>query len=141
VIRTTGQLVAFHGRLEDSVAEALRSLAQLHPEAADALNRLADENTQHREAVVRVYREGVTDAFEVGYLSRPLDEDDYPVVELEGPLGGAVEAALVNEDTLIRFLRDAADDSNQLLPGLPQAFQRLAKRKEKRKAVLESLAQ
>jgi len=140
VIRTTGQLIALHGELEDSVAEALRGLALLHPEAAGVLNGLADENAQRREAVARVYREGVTDAFEVGYLSRPLDEDDYPVIELEGPLGGAVEAALVNEETLTRFLRDAAEDSNQLIPGLPQAFQRLAKRMEKRRAVLESLA-
>jgi len=140
VIRTAGQLVGFHGRLEDSVADSLRGLALLHPEAAGALNGLADENEKRREAVARVYREGVTDAFEVGYLSMPLDENDYPIIELEGPLVGAVEAALVNEETLTMFLRDAAEDSNQLIPGLPQAFLRLAKRKEKRKAALGALA-
>jgi len=140
VIRTTGQLIALHGQLEDRLAEALRSLARLHPEAAGALNKLADESVQHRDTILKVYREGVTDAFEVGYLSRPMDEDEYKVAEPKGSLGEALRTALLNEDTVIRFCRDAAEDSNQLIPGLPQTFLRLAKRKEKRKAVLESLA-
>ena len=42
MIRTTSQLIALHGELEDRVAEILRSLAQIHPEAADTLSKLAD---------------------------------------------------------------------------------------------------
>jgi len=140
VIRTTSQLITLHGRLEDRLAETLRSLAQLHPEAAGALTRLADESIQHRDMILKVYREGVTDAFEVGYLSRPMDEDVYTVAEPKGSLGEALRTALVNEDTVIRFCRDAAEDSNQLIPGLSQTFLRLVKRKERRKAALESLA-
>lgn len=140
MIRTTSQLIALHGLLEDRLAETLRSLAQLHPEAAGVLTRLADESIQHRDMILKVYREGVTDAFEVGYLSRPMDEDGYTVAEPKGSLGEALRTALVNEDTVIRFCRDAAEDSNQLIPGLPQTFLRLAKRKERRKAALESLA-
>jgi len=140
VIRTAGQLITLHGQLEDKVAEALRSLARLHPEAAGALSRLADESVQHRDMVLKVYREGVTDAFEVGFLSKPMDEDGYKVAEPRGTLREALRVALANEETVIRFCRDAAEDSNQLIPGLPQTFTRLAKKKEKRKAALESLA-
>jgi len=139
VIKTTSQLISLHARLEEEVAEKLRALAQRHPGAAEALNKLADENIQHRDTVARVYREGVTDAFEVGYLSKPLNEGDYAINELEGPLKEAVRVAILNEDAVIRFCLDAFRDANQLIPSLPQTFSRLAKRKEKRKALLESL--
>jgi hypothetical protein len=139
VIKTTSQLVSFHAKLEDETAEKLRALAQGQPKAAEALIDLADENIQHRDTVTRVYREGVTDAFEVGYLSQPMNEGDYVINELEGPLNEAVMTALLNEDTVIRFCLDAFRDANQLIPSLPQTFSRLAKRKEKRKALLESL--
>jgi len=139
VIKTTSQLISLHAKLEEEAAEKLRVLAQRHPEAAEALNRLADENMQHRDTVTRVYREGVTDVFEVGYLSKPLEESDYTIDELEDPLREAVRTAQLNEDTVIRFCLDASRDANQLIPSLPQTFSRLAKRKEKRKALLESI--
>jgi hypothetical protein len=139
VIRTTSQLISLHAKLEEEAAEQLRALAQRNPEKAEALNRLADENIQHRDTVTRVYREGVTDAFEVGYMSKPLNEGDYAINELEGPLNEAVKTALLNEDAIIRFCLDASRDANQLIPNLPQTFSRLAKRKEKRRALLESL--
>jgi rubrerythrin len=139
VIKTTSQLISLHAKLEEEAAEQLRALAQRSPGEAEALNRLADENIQHKDTVARVYREGVTDAFEVGYMSKPLDEGDYAISELEGPLKEAVRTALRNEDAVIRFCLDASRDANQLIPSLPQTFSRLAKRKEKRKALLESL--
>jgi len=139
VIKTTSQLISLHAKLEEEAAEKLRALAQRHPEAAEALNRLADENIQHRDTVTRVYREGVTDAFEVGYMSKPLNEGDYTINELEGPLKEAVRTALLNEDAVIKFCLDASRDANQLIPSLPQTFSSLAKRKEKRKALLDSL--
>jgi len=139
VIRTTSQLISLHARLEEEAAEKLRGLAQRHPEAAEALNRLGDENMQHRDTVARVYREGVTDAFEVGYLSKPLEEGEYVIKDLKGPLNEAIETALLNDDAVIRFCHDASRDANQLIPSLSQTFQRLAKRKERRKALLESL--
>ena len=139
MIRTTSQLISLHAKLEEEAAKQLRALAQRNPEKAEALNRLADENIQHRDTVARVYREGVTDAFEVGYLSSPLNEGEYTIDELEGPLNEAVGAALQNEDTVIRFCLDASRDANQLIPNLPQTLSRLAKRKERRRALLESL--
>ena len=139
MIKTTSQLISLHAKLEEEAAGKLRALAQRHLGAAEALNKLADENMQHRDTVTRVYREGVTDAFEVGYLSQPLNEGDYTVKELKGPLKEAIRTAILNEDTVMRFCMDASKDTNQLIPSLPQTFQRLAKRKEKRKALLESL--
>jgi rubrerythrin len=139
VIRTTSQLISLLAKLEEESAEQLRALAQRNPEKAEALNRLADENIQHRDTVTRVYREGVTDAFEVGYISNPLNESDYAIDELEGPLNEAIRAAIRNEDTVIRFCLDASRDANLLIPSLPQTFSRLAKRKERRRALLESL--
>ena len=140
MIRTTSQLIALHGGLEDRLAEILRAQAQLHPEAAGVLSRLADEDIQHKEMILKVYREGVTDAFEVGFLSKPMDEDEYTVREPKGSLGSAIKTILLNEDTVARFCKEAAKDANQLIPSLPQTFLRLAKRKEKRRALLESLA-
>lgn len=139
MIKTTSQLISLHAKLEEETAKKLRALAQRHPGAAEALNKLADENMQHRDTVARVYREGVTDAFEVGYLSKPLNEGDYAINELEGPLKEAIRVAILNEDTVIRFCLDASRDANQLIPSLPQTLSRLAKRKEKRRALLESL--
>jgi len=139
VIKTTSQLISLHAKLEEESAGKLRSLAQRHPGAAEALNRLADENIQHRDTITRVYREGVTDAFEVGYLSRPLNEGEYVIKELTSPLNEALKTALLNEEAVIKFCVDASRDVNQLIPSLPQTFQRLAKRKEKRKTLLESL--
>ena len=139
MIRTTSQLISLHAKLEEEAAERLRALAQRNPEKAEALNRLADENIKHRDMVARVYREGVTDAFEVGYTSNPMNESDYAIDALEGTLNEAIGAALRNEGTVIRFCLEASRDANQLIPSLPQTFSRLAKRKEGRRALLESL--
>ena len=57
--------------------------------------RLAKENIRHRDMSLRAYREGVTDAFEVGFLAEPLNPDDYMLDDPTGDLGEAVG----NEET------------------------------------------
>jgi rubrerythrin len=139
LLKTTSQLISFHGKLEDSLSTQLKSLADRHPDLSEKLYELAEENTRHKEMVQRVYREGVTDAFEVGFLTNPLNEDEYIINLLEGNIEKAVKKAIENEDSAIRFCRDAAEKGSQLIPNLSQTFKSLIKRKERRKIVIENL--
>ncbi len=140
MLRTTSQIMGHHAELERRSAEGYRALAERHPEHRDVFNRLADENQRHMARVERAYRLGVTDAFEVGFTPNPLDPGDYTLEEFSGEsLEEDVATALRNEETVIRFCLDAAKTSGELLPDLPDTFDRLVRGKRKRVELLGSL--
>jgi hypothetical protein len=79
----------------------------------------------------RAYREGITDAFEVGFLVNPLEPSNYSLDEPTGELSKDIETMIGNEETVIRFCNDAATNSSKLLPDVPETFERLVKRKKR----------
>jgi hypothetical protein len=139
VLKTTSQVISFHGKLEEAVVTQFTALADRYKDLSEKLQVMASENKRHKELIERTYREGVTDAFEVGFLNMPLDEDDYKIEPLSGELQETIEKAIRNEEVTIKFCRDAADRAGALIPNLPQTFRSLVKRKERRKLILKEL--
>jgi len=131
VLKTTSQLLGYHKTIEEKQAEIYLELAKKYPEHADVFNRFGRDSLRNRDIAQRAYREGVTDAFEVGFLVDPLNSDYYALITPDGELSKVVEAVIANEETVIRFYLDAASNSSNLLPDLPETFERLIKRKRK----------
>ena len=135
MLRTTSQILSYHAQLEETQSNNYTGLAKTIPEQEPALTRLGKENLRHRDMALRAYREGVTDAFEVGFLAEPLDPGEYKLTE---PVLNLSEA-IGNEKKLIRFCMDAASSSSELIPDLPDTFERLVKRKKRTIEKLEEI--
>ncbi len=135
MLRTTSQILSLHSQLEEAQSTQYSDLAKRFPEHEESFNRLAKENIRHRDMALRAYREGVTDAFEVGFLAEPINPDDYMLNDPSGDLGKAIG----NEEVLIRFCLDVASSSSELIPDLPETFERLVKRKKRRIKQLEEI--
>lgn len=131
MLKTTSQLLSHHQSLEETQAVYHSALAEKYPDYADVFNKLAKDNRRHMEMAQRAYREGVTDAFEVGFLAEELDPEKYTLVEPMGDLAASVKTMIENEEKIIKFCIDAASNSSKLLPDVPETFERLVKRKKR----------
>lgn len=131
MLKTTSQLLGFHKSIEEKQAQLYSGLALRFPHHAVIFERQGKESQRHVEMAQRAYREGVTDAFEVGFLADPLDPENYKLSGPEGSLAESVEVMILNEETIIRFCMDASASSSKLLPDVPETFMRLVKRKKR----------
>jgi rubrerythrin len=118
--------------MEEIQSSQYSELANRFTEYAKTFKKLASENLSHKNMALRAYREGVTDAFEVGFLAKPLNQDDYKLDIPLSDLKEAIKTAIGNEDNVIRFCLDVATSSSELIPDLPETFERLVKRKKRR---------
>ena len=139
MFRTTSQVLSHHSHLEETQSSQYSELAKRFNEHQETFSGLAKENLRHRDMALRAYREGVTDAFEVGFLAEPLNPDDYGLNDPSGDLKEALKTAISNEEIAIRFCLDVASSSSELIPDLPETFERLVKRKKRRVKRLEEL--
>lgn len=130
-MKTTSQLLSHHQSLEETQAGYHTALAEKYPEHAEVFNKLAKDNRRHMDMAQRAYREGVTDAFEVGFLAEELNPEDYKLFEPSGDLAASVKTMICNEEKIIAFCGDAASNSSKLLPDVPETFERLVKRKKR----------
>jgi hypothetical protein len=106
-------------------------LVEKYSEYADLFTKLAKDSLRFTEIAQRAYREGVTDAFEVGFLATTLDTGDYKLEKPDGSLSDDIQTMIANEEKIIKFCLDAASNSSKLLPDVPETFQRLVKRKNR----------
>ena len=140
VLNTTSQLISFHTELENKTAEYYHTLANLYPEYSNTFIKLAEENKKHKEQVITAYRLGVTDAFEVGFSTNPLDPANYKLtLKGTGTRTKDIYTAVENEKKVITFCLDAIKTSNELLPDIPNTFEYLIRRKKKRIKLLSEL--
>ena len=144
MLNTASAIISFFGRLEDQIIELYENLAanEEYSEAKDTFLVLAKDNKRDRETVQRVYQEVVTDAIETGFSFTGLNEDDYQIsTELAEGLSysNVVRMAIDAEDKSSKFCIDASESSRSLLADIPQSFEWVAKRKNRRKEQLASL--
>jgi hypothetical protein len=140
VLKTTSQLISHHQAIEEQQAELYSTLIEKYPMHSEMFKGFAGDSLKHMEMAQRAYREGVTDAFEVGFLADPLDPENYRLKEPEGTLAESVKTMIANEETVIRFCQDAASNSSKLLPDVPETFERLVKRKKRSIEKLREIA-
>lgn len=142
MLKTTSSLIAFYSQMEEDAARFYEKLSERYTDQRDTFKGLAEENLRHRDMIQRAYREGVTDAFEVGFLAGALNEADYAIDTDDSDESGVIEAlekAIRIEEGARSFCRDAVKTSSELLPDIPDTFERIAIRKSRRREGLESL--
>lgn len=106
-------------------------MAKTYPNYKEVFNKLGKESHRYIELAQRAYREGVTDAFEVGFLSYPIDPEKYLIQEPKNGFKESIQVMINNEETIIDFCLDAASNSSRLLPDVSETFERLVKRKRR----------
>ncbi len=131
MLRTMSQLLRHHRSMEEEQASYHNLLADSYPEHGEFFSRLGKDNLRHMEMAQRAYREGVTDAFEVGFLDEPADPEDYILTEPKGGLRESIRVMITNEEQIINYCVDVASNSSTLLPDVPETFMRLVKRKKR----------
>lgn len=143
-LHTASAIISFYSRLEDQATKFYRDAAANDKYAAgrETFLALAQENHNQKAMIQRVYQEGITDALEACFSFPNLHEDVYRLdSEFTDTLSypEVLEKAMTLEETSYNFCTEASEKSKALLAGIPQAFQRVATRKAKRKLLLQSL--
>ncbi len=143
-LNTASAVVSYYTRLEDEISRFYEELAARveSPEGREAFAALAKESKKHRDTVDRAYRHVVTDAFETGFTFAGLNDEDYRIetkLAEDLTLSEALRMAIEAEEVSRRLCADAGESSRALLADIAQAFEWVAERKRKRKAILESL--
>ena len=139
---TAASVISFVERLEDQSTAFYKGLAERYPEGRDAFREFAESGQKDKRAIVRTYRETVSDALETGFSFQGLDlnayETDTHLAEDAG-IHEALDQALALEERAAAFYRDVAERSRSLLATIPMAFRSAAKRRERRKAILRKM--
>jgi rubrerythrin len=139
---TAAAIVSFSGQLEDRSSAFYQELAKRLPEHANTFLDFAEQGRKYKMWVTRTYQETISDALEACFCFEGLSLSDYPLPSAladDMSKEEALAAARELEDTATAFYLEAADCSESLLATVPAAFRRVAKRRAKRKAKLETL--
>jgi rubrerythrin len=130
--------------MEDEITRFYQTLAarDTFSQGQQTFNTFAQESQKHKKRVLRTYREIVSDALETSFSFTGVKTEDY-TMDTELPPDITYEKALSKAEIIERisakFCATAGQQSQSLLAGIPQAFQRIAKRKIERKQILHTL--
>ena len=139
---TASAIISFSEGLEDKSSAFYEELAERFAESKEQLLTFVKESKKNKTLVVRTYQETITDALEACFSFAGLNPGDYEVdtTLAEGAsYADALGVAITLEEKACRFYLDVAEQSQSLLATIPMAFKRVAKKRGKRKAKLESL--
>ncbi|MBA7531583.1 hypothetical protein ES705_23796 [subsurface metagenome] len=140
-INTASAAISFTKKLEEDSAKFYEDLSRRYARDEDVLLSFAKENRKNIVQIERAYYGVISDAIE-GCFAFNIDPDDYAFkTELaEGAsYSDALGKALEMEEKIIKFYSDAAEQSKSLMADVPRAFILVAKKRDNRKAMLESL--
>ena len=140
MLRTTSQIITHYTQMEEKSAENYRDIAITFTEHHDVFTDLAKENLKHRDRVIRAYRQGVTDAFEVGFNPNPINPNEYTIKTIScNNLNEILETLVQNEETIALFCEVASKSSGELLPDLPDTLEYVIRKKRQRIQQLKSI--
>ncbi|MGQ9680887.1 MAG: hypothetical protein ACUVV4_09055 [Candidatus Bathyarchaeia archaeon] len=141
---TVSSALNFYEKLEDSSAEFYREMARVeaNPIYKEFFRDLAEDNIRQKEAIIRVYRETITDILEVSSSIVGLKEVDYQLDDEPNAGAGLKEAlryALKLEGCSMRFCQDFSEKVENLLTDIGRSFETAAKRKMNRRKKIEAI--
>jgi hypothetical protein len=144
LLNTTSAFIRFHGELEDKIRDFYKTLAleERYLKGRDIFSDFFKENQKHKEMILRTYREVITDALEAAFPLRSLDEADYEIntkLTEDMNLQNVIKRAIEIEEKSQKFCTDAGESTSGLLADIPQAFEWVARRKNRRIQKLEVL--
>lgn len=143
-LATASALLSFYSQMEDNITCFYQTLAAREAFSQDhqTFHVFALESQKHKKRILRTYREIVSDALETSFSFTSVKTEDY-TMDTELPSDITYEKALTKAEVIeglsAKFCATAGQQSQSLLAGIPQAFQRIAKRKLERKQLLQTL--
>lgn len=140
-INTCSQVISLAKQLEQEASEFYKELAGRWPQKKDFFLALAAENGNFFIQVERAYYGVISDAYE-GCFAFDMDPKEYGI-QTEVPQGlglsEALDRALVIEEKMIGFYKEAARQSKSLMADVPRAMDLVARRRSERLTRLRSL--
>jgi hypothetical protein len=140
-LNTASAVISFCRKLEEDCAKLYESLAQRYTRDEHTFLSFAKENRRNIVDIERAYYGVISDALE-SCFSFDIDTDN---LTFNTGLSGDTDYSDVlgevasMENKIIEFYLDAAEHGKALMADLPRIFQRLAKKRDERKAKLISL--
>jgi len=132
MLRTVSQIIEHYSKMEEKQEENYKQLAKNFPGKADQFKNFAQETNKHIERLKRAYRLGVTDAYEVGFISSSIDPEKHKVDELKpSSLNEALRKIIQNEEKIMLFL-ETIKSSGELIPDLVNTCEYLIRVKKRR---------
>ncbi len=142
-LHTASEGISFAREMEMATAKFYEELARRFPEHAETFGAYAAANKKYVSDVERAYYGVITDAIEGCYAFKGLEPDDYVIdVELgaEVDLAAAVAKAVANEEAMLRYYTDAAEQSSGTMHDVPRAFRAVARKRAQRISDLKAMA-
>ena len=139
---TASTIISFSEKLEEDSSRFYKELAKRRVETKGVFLSFAKESQTNKVLVTRTYQETISDAFEACFSFKGLSLDDYKVkitLTKDTSRIEALKMAVELEKKAGAFYLDAAGRSKSLLATIPQAFRKIAERRNARKLKLELL--
>lgn len=141
-LNTASETVSFARELETESAKFYENLAQRYLEGREIFLSFAKENNKNIVQTERAYFGVISDAIEGCFSFKGIDTDNYSIETTlsEGrSYADALNMAVALEEKIVKFYVDAAEVSKSLMADVPQAFERIAKKRNERILKLKSL--
>lgn len=139
---TASQVVRFAKEMEDKTEVFYKNLAEKYKEQSEVFSSFAKQSRKDKIAIQRAYQGVVTDAIETGFSFEEFVVDDYiPDMRVpeEASLSDAARKAAQAEEKMQKFYKVAAQMSGGLLADVSRSFEKILKKKNRRKEKLQSL--
>jgi len=141
-LTTASQVVSFAIETEDKIEVFYKKLAEKYKDQSEVFSSFAKESMKNKTIIQRTYQGVVSDALETGYSFEEFLVDDF-IPDMSVPekasLSDIAKRSLQVEEKMQKFYQIAAQMSDGLLADVPQTFERIASRIDKRKERLKSL--
>jgi rubrerythrin len=139
---TASAIINLTERLEKDSSTFYEKLARKSAENERVFLSFAEESKKNAVLVTRTYRETITDALEACFCFEDLDLSKTSVdttLTENTNYADALKKAIALEDQTSRFYFEVAEMSKSLLATIPNAFRKVAQKRNGRKQILESL--
>lgn len=143
-LNTASLVYEFAVRLEEKIAKFYEELAssEKYSKGKERFLSFAKEDRGYIDLIRRVYQGVITDAIEACYAFTGMEDRDYEVstaLTEDMSYSDVIGKALEIEQKAQKFFVDARDQGASFMADLPQAFNTIAKRRERRVYELRSL--
>lgn len=140
-INTCSGAISLSRELENESAKFYQELSNRYEKGKELFLAFAKENEKYFKQIERAYYGVITDAIE-GCFAFDLNPEDFQfknTLPKDISYPDAVAKALKTEETMLRFYREAAEQSKHLMADVPRAFSSVAKKRGERLTKLKSL--
>jgi len=140
-LNTASAVISFAKELEEDSTKYYENLIQKYTQDKEIFLAFIKENKKNIVSVQRVYQEGITDAIEGCFSFEGLDTDNYifnQKLSADASYSNVLENAIKMEEKIQKFYLDSAEVSKSLMADIPRLFERIAKKRGKRKIEIKS---